>query len=244
MKPQWNKDRNHCSAPDCTRELVVLVHGIWMTGLELGLLAWRLRQNGFATRRFFYPSRRSTPAENAERLYRFLLEQRTETIHLVAHSLGGIVLLHLFDRYTDLPPGRLVIMGSPVQGSGVAQQMDSNPLTSVLLGNSREQGLLGGAPDWKGGRDLGVISGTKGIGIGTLIGGLSGPSDGAVAIAETEVAAAVDHCLIPVSHMGMVISRAVAMEVVTFLQIGRFSGEHTAAGTKNGPKICPDIPLE
>lgn len=209
-----------------------------MNGLELGLLAWRLRRNGFATRRFFYPSLRSTPAENAERLYLYLQGQQAGTIHLVAHSLGGIVLLHLFDRHADLPPGRLVIMGSPVRGSRVAHCLDSNPLTTALLGNSREQGLLGDAPDWKGGRDLGVIAGTDGFGIGTLFGGLAGPNDGTVTIAETEVAGAVDSCQIPVGHMGMVLSGAVAMEVGTFLRTGRFSGMHPVAGAK---KRCKDV---
>jgi pimeloyl-ACP methyl ester carboxylesterase len=236
MKTQRNKDENHCSVPDGTRELVLLVHGIWMTGLEMGPLAWRLRQNGFATRRFSYPSLRSTPAENADRLYRFLLEQRAETIHLVAHSLGGIVLMHLFDRHAGLPPGRLVIMGSPVQGSGVARRLDSNLLTSVLLGNSKDRGLLGDVPDWSGERDLGVIAGTNGFGVGTLLGGLAEPSDGTVATAETEVAGAVDYCSIPVGHMGMVVSSPVATEVATFLQTGRFSGRHSVSGIKKQAK--------
>jgi pimeloyl-ACP methyl ester carboxylesterase len=232
MKTQRNKDGNSCSVQPGTGELVVLVHGIWMTGLEMGLLAWRLRQNGFATRRFFYPSLRSTPAENADRLYCFLKQQQAGTVHLVAHSLGGIVLMHLFDRHADLPPGRLVIMGSPVQGSGVARRMDSNHLMSLLLGNSRERGLLGDVPEWRGNRDLGVIAGTDGLGIGSLVGGLSGESDGAVATAETEVSAAVDSCLIAVSHMGMVISSEVAREVIKFLRTGRFSGKIYASGAK------------
>lgn len=236
MKTQQDKDGNHRSVPDRSRELVVLVHGIWMTGLEMALLARRLRLSGFVTRRFSYHSLRSTPAENADQLYLFLKQQQAGKIHLVAHSLGGIVLMHLFDRYADLPPGRMVLMGSPVQGSRVARCLDSGFLTSTLLGNSREQGLLGGVPDWKGERDLGVIAGSHGFGVGTLVGGISGPGDGTVAIAETEVAGAVDYCLIPTSHMGMVISRAVAMEVATFLRTGRFSGKHPASGTKKQGK--------
>ncbi len=244
MKTQRNKDGNHCPVQACNGELVVLVHGIWMTGLEMWLLAWRLRQNGYTTRRFFYPSLRFTPAENADCLYRFLMRQQAGTIHLVAHSLGGIVLMHLFDRHVDLPPGRLVIMGSPVQGSGVAHRMEKNHLMSVLLGNSKEHGLLGDVPDWRSARDLGVIAGTRGFGIGSLFGGLSGPNDGTVATAETEVPAAADYSLIPVSHMGLVISSDVASEVVIFLRAGRFSGRYRPLGQKNRPWICPDLPLE
>lgn len=244
MKTQHNRDGNSCSSSDRTEELVVLVHGIWMTGLEMTMLSKRLRHNGFSTRRFYYPSLRSAPAENADYLYHYLKSQNAGVVHLVAHSLGGIVLLHMFDKYTDLPPGRLVLMGSPVRGSGVARRLDGSILTRGLLGHSRERGLLGGAPKWNGARDLGIIAGSGGFGIGTLIGGLSGPGDGTVAVVETRISQATDYCLIPTSHMGMVISPAVAMEVSTFLQTGRFSGKHQVPGRKNGSNVCPDIPRE
>ncbi len=234
MKTQHDLDGNSCSTPEPTGELVVLVHGIWMTGLEMSMLSRRLRYSGFITRRFSYPSLRSAPAENADVLYQYIKQQRAERVHLVAHSLGGIVLLHLFDRYTDLPPGRLVLMGSPVQGSAVARRLDGSTLTRVLLGRSGERGLLGGVPEWKGTRDLGVIAGCDGFGVGSVIGGLTGPGDGTVATAETRLPQASDHCLIPTGHMGMVISPAVAMEVSTFLQTGRFSGKHGVFGAKNG----------
>ncbi len=226
MKTQHGKDGNSVTTIEQEKELVVLVHGIWMTGLEMSLLARRLRQNGYSTKRFSYRSLRLTPAENADQLYQFIKQQQAEKVHLVAHSLGGIVLMHLFDRHANIPPGRLVLMGSPVQGSGVARRMDSLPVLRSLLGLSRVNGLLGNAPVWNGGRDLGVIAGSEGFGIGTLIGGLSGPGDGAVTIAETEVVGADDFCLIPAGHMGMVISQAVADEVFTFLQTGKFSGRH------------------
>jgi hypothetical protein len=38
------------------RECVVLVHGLYLSGWALTLLAWRLRRRGFATRLFSYRS--------------------------------------------------------------------------------------------------------------------------------------------------------------------------------------------
>jgi pimeloyl-ACP methyl ester carboxylesterase len=206
---------------------VVLVHGIWMTGLEMSLLAFRLRSAGFDTERFFYHSLFSTPAQNAERLYSFLLRQQVETMHLVAHSLGGIVLLHLFEKFFDITPGRVVLLGSPVQGSGVAKRLSNFFLTRRLIGQSGEQGLLGGAPEWKGERDLGVIAGSSGFGVGQLVGGIDGPGDGTVSLSETCLPGASDFCQIPVSHMGMLVSVDVATEVIGFLQSGRFSGRYS-----------------
>ncbi len=222
----------------------MLVHGLWMTGMEMSLMGYRLRGAGFATERFFYHSLLSTPAENAARLYGFLQRQQAETVHLVAHSLGGIVLLHLFDRYGDLPPGRVVLMGSPVLGSGVARSLHASSITRGLIGRSGEQGLLGGAPGWHGGRDLGVIAGSSGVGVGHLLGALSGPGDGTVSLSETRLPGASDYCQIPVGHMGMVFSTTVAAEVITFLRTGRFSGRYGVDGAKNGPEMCPDDPME
>ncbi len=244
MKPQHNKDGNSDSNIEQNRELVVLVHGIWMTGLEMSLLALRLRSAGFATERFFYHSLFSTPAQNAERLNRFLQQQKAKSIHLVAHSLGGIVLLHLFHNYVDLPSGRVVLLGSPVQGSGVAKRLNGSILTRGLIGRSGEQGLLGDAPAWKGGHDLGVIAGSSGFGVGDIVGGLEGPGDGTVSLSETWLPGASDYSQIPVSHTGMIVSKAVATELVSFLQTGGFTGRYAVTNTKNGKNICSDNPQE
>ena len=142
------------------REVVVLVHGIWMTGLEMTLLWRRLEAAGFSPRRFRYPSLKQPPAENAAALARFIQRQEVKTLHLVAHSLGGIVVLHLLNQFSDLPPGRVVLLGSPVQGCELARLMNATRGLGWMLGRSGEQGLLGGAPAWTGERELGVIAGT------------------------------------------------------------------------------------
>ena len=47
---------------------------------------------------------------NAQALGKFLTQQRAETLHLVGHSLGGLVILKLFETRAErmarsLPPG-------------------------------------------------------------------------------------------------------------------------------------------
>ncbi len=227
MKTQHNIDGNSSSTLGPAGELVVLVHGIWMTGLEMVVLSRRLRRNGFITTSFHYSSLFSTPEDSADSLYQYIKQQQVQTVHLVAHSLGGVILLHLFDRYTYLPPGRMVLMGAPVRGSAVARRLDENILTRGLLGRSGKRGLLGDVPEWDGTRDLGVIAGCDGFGVGSVIGGVDGPGDGTVAVVETSIPQATDNCLIPTSHMGMVVSQAVAVEAATFLQTGKFSGKYS-----------------
>lgn len=209
--------------PQRMREAVVLVHGIWMTGLDLLPLRRRLEEAGFEARVFRYPSLRWTPARSARLLHDALAEVEGDVLHLVGHSLGGLVILHLFERFPPRRPGRVVLLSSPVNGSAVARCLAARSITRPLLGRSTEAGLLGGVPRWWGTRDLGTIAGDHSIGVGRVIGALERPNDGTVAVAETRLQNAVDAITLPSSHMGLVFSRPVADHVACFLRTGRFS---------------------
>lgn len=206
------------------KEAVVFVHGIWMTGLELLVLRRRVAACGYVVYPFHYPSLRCSPRQNAERLNAFLQRLDHEVIHLVAHSLGGIVVLHLFDAFPDQKPGRVVMLGTPVRGSVVAERLARSRWTRPFLGRAIEQGLLGDAPRWNSPRELGMIAGTRGIGIGDvlLLGRLPRPNDGTVRLAATETSGLSDRLEVPHSHFGMLYARDVARAICSFLQTGRF----------------------
>ncbi len=201
---------------------MVLVHGIWMTGLEMRWLGGRLADCGFEPHYFHYPSLRVSPRYNARALADYVRRLQTPRVHLVAHSLGGILVLHLCDQFDDLPPGRVVLLGSPVRGSGVARVVEQSRVLHPLLGESMENGLDGRVPPWRGRRELGTIAGTRGVGVGRVIGGLEGPNDGTVAVAETRLEGVDDAIELPVSHMEMLFSGEVAEAVCRFLRDGRF----------------------
>ncbi len=207
-----------------TPETVVLVHGIWMTGYEMSLLGRRLKAQGFQVRYFRYRSLARAPCENAELLCRYLQSLGQRVVHLVGHSLGGIVILHLFQHCSSLPEGRVVLLGSPVQGSGVARVMQEFRLLRPLLGNSTEMGLLGPVHPWSGGRELGVIAGNSGMGVGRFIIRFTEPNDGTVTVAETRLENAVEHQVLNCGHMGMLVSVQVARLTGNFLRSGRFKG--------------------
>ena len=209
------------------KEAVVLVHGIWRQGREFWLLKRRLMNAGYDCYVFSYPSLRATCAENAQSLNAFVAQIDAPIVHFVCHSMGGIVLSHAFAQQWHERPGRVVFLGSPVRGSAVAQRLYQFLPTRPLLGKSIEHGLLGGAPEWSGGRQLGVIVGKFGFGIGTFVGGLEGPNDGTVNLYETTVKKAHDSILLPYSHTGLLYSREVAGQVITFLRAGKFGDQLT-----------------
>jgi pimeloyl-ACP methyl ester carboxylesterase len=202
--------------------LVALVHGIWMTGVEMTVLANNLSSAGFHPVRFRYRSLARSPAENAEHLNDFIASLGAERVHLVGHSLGGVVILHLFDRFPRQPPGRVVLLGSPVQGSVVARRLAAHRGSRWLVGRSGERGLLGGVPAWRGERALGVVAGTWAVGVGRMVGGLEGPNDGTVTVSETLLPGAADRLEVHASHMSLVFDRDVAERVRVFLERGEF----------------------
>ncbi|MGB5442030.1 MAG: hypothetical protein WBN57_05325 [Gammaproteobacteria bacterium] len=68
-----------------------------------------------------------------------------------------------------------------------------------------------------------MIAGERAMGIGQVIGGLTGDNDGTVSVAETRLEHASGSVRINTTHMGLLVSREVADEVCHFLKHGQFS---------------------
>ena len=131
-------------------EVVVLIHGLFMSGREMALLRRQLTVAGFSTRQFSYPSVRVSPAVAARMLGDFVAGIEAPVVHYVAHSLGGLVLRHFLHGHSDEGDrGRVVILATPHQGSQAAQAIAKTALGRRLLGQSIEQGLLGDVPSWQ-----------------------------------------------------------------------------------------------
>ena len=185
-------------------------------------LARRLQAQGWRTRLFSYPTVRQPLAASVGSLQRVLGQLDTPVVHLVGHSLGGLLIRHLFDRFPTQRPGRIVTLGTPHQPSHVAAALAARQWSRWLLGQSEQAGLLGDVPAWRGSRQLGVIAGTVGMGIGRLVPRLPLPNDGTVAVAETRLPEAADWIGLPVTHTGLLLSAQVAEQTNAFLTTGRF----------------------
>jgi pimeloyl-ACP methyl ester carboxylesterase len=210
-----------------THTVLVYVHGLWLNGREGVWLRRRLAQDLAAeTLAFSYPSVAANATANAQALKEFLGGIRADTLHLVGHSLGGLVILKLFEdaAAAQLPAGRVVLLGSPLRGSRVAESLARMPFGKKILGRSVSEELL--APHerrWNRSRDLGVIAGDLGIGLGRLVGTHGVPSDGTILVEETQLDGAADRVVLRVSHSGMLFSAAVARAAGGFLSTGRFA---------------------
>jgi pimeloyl-ACP methyl ester carboxylesterase len=209
--------------------VIVYVHGLWQSGGEALLLRRRLGQELDAeARAFSYPSVAADASTNAGVLAEYLRAVSADSLHLVGHSLGGLVILKAFEQepglHARLPPGRIVLLGSPLRGSRTARNLAALPFGRRIMGRSiHEEVLAARERQWKVGRELGVIAGDLGFGLGRLVGSLRGPSDGTVLVEETLLEGASDRVVLRVSHTGMLFSAAVARAAGAFLGTGRFT---------------------
>ncbi len=200
----------------------VLVHGLWYGPVSMALVALRMDRQGVDCHRFSYPTLRGTLEDHARALGKFAGRLGQPELHFVGHSLGGLVILRMLADEADLPPGRVVLLGTPVQGSSVSRRIGRHRPLRPFLGDSRYS-LEAGFARCPGDRQVGVIAGTAGVGIGRALGGLEEPHDGTVSVAETRLEGVCDRVDLRVSHTGLVLSAEVVSATLRFLATGRFS---------------------
>jgi pimeloyl-ACP methyl ester carboxylesterase len=204
---------------------VILLHGLWMRGFALLMLHRRLMEAGFRVHRFDYMSVAATQEQTVGRLHARMRAVAPDngSVHLVGHSLGGLLALRACLDDGDLPKGRIVCLGSPLKGSAAARAFANlgGRGGGALLGHNRAL-LKYGFDQWTGTREVGVIAGRMPIGLGRVLGQFDGEHDGTVAVAETELPGIAGHCVVEANHTGLLFSVEAGRLVAGFLRDGRF----------------------
>jgi pimeloyl-ACP methyl ester carboxylesterase len=213
-----------------SREHVILVHGLWMNGSEMGSLRRRLRrEHGFDVHVFSYPTLYGHAGEICAELADFATRAADGGLaHFVGHSLGGTFVYRVLNEYPGRFRGNAVLLGSPLSGCRAARGVLRWPMLRPVLGPH----LLGEvtAPVerfWRGPGALGTIAGTRRLGTGQFFAHFDEPNDGTVAVSETIIPGLDDHLELPRSHMGMLLAKDVAAQVAYFLRHAEFRRDGT-----------------
>ncbi len=225
-------------------DTVVLLHGLGRGPASMWPLERFLRREGYRVVNVSYPSRRVTIAEAAETalgpVFRGDAGAPAGRVHVVTHSLGGILLRrYLRDRGTPSTLGRVVMLAPPNAGSEIVDTLEGwrfyarvNGPAGLDLGTG-----AGGAPARLGpippGVDVGVIAGD--FSWNPLFSALiPGPDDGKVSVERTHVAGERDHVTVPYSHTWLMNRAETRRQVLAFLNEGRFSREGSTADVHSG----------
>lgn len=147
-------------------EKVVLLHGLWRGFHAMSPLARKLRAAGFCTLNIPYPSMRQPIEKLVEHIRRQIVcYAGDETVHIVTHSLGGIIARSLLCK--DLPwrCGRLVMLAPPNQGSEIVNWATNHKLIHGLLGPAGRclgsEGIPSSLPPIPFGLEAAVIMGRR-----------------------------------------------------------------------------------
>lgn len=210
-----------------SNETVVLLPGLWMPAWAMIPLQRRLAYCGFRTLRVGYASASAGLRQNAECVAEAVRRLGAARVHLVGHSLGGVVALHAALRFGLSNVQRIVMIGSPYGDSHAARKLARSAFGRWMMGPCVPEWLACDKDPIPPTVEVAVIAGSVAFGLGVLIArDLPRPNDGLISVGETQVAGMKASTIIPVSHSYMLLSTAVARLSCRFLRTGTFERAH------------------
>lgn len=219
-------------APRDSRECVVLLHGVAMSGWVMSPIARALERDGYRVINLNYPSRRTPLEELAHDFLPRELERRgalaAPRLHFVTHSMGSILLrLYVRDR-RPANLGRVVMLGPPNHGSQAADRAVRRRWMRTVMGINLPRLTTGddgitrtlGPADF----EVGVIAGSSLLNP-MFKRDMPGTHDGVVTVESARLEGMRDFRVVPHSHTVMLWRRMVIDDVRAFLRDGKFASK-------------------
>lgn len=143
-------------------ERVILLHGLWRSVWAMDGLAAYLNEQGFETLNIPYPSFRK-PLDEIVSGVREAIPESDKPAHFVTHSMGGIVLRCLADRYPELMTGKTVMLAPPNQGSEIIDWLEDSFLGRSVFGpggmSLSTENVRRNIPGFKSDHEVAVVMG-------------------------------------------------------------------------------------
>ncbi len=207
---------------------VVLLHGIGRTKNNMAYIEKHLTKHNYNVINIDYPSRKKTLKELTD-IIKPAIEKhnidKSKKIHFIAHSMGGLVTRSYIKKYHPENLGKVIMLGTPNQGSETADFLKDNLLYKNFYGPAGQQLItdqsklkeLNGEIDYP----LGIIAGNYSLApISSII--IPGKDDGRVSIERTKIKGMTDHIVIDTNHTFMVVNKEVQQQALYFIEHGKF----------------------
>ena len=208
------------------KEVVVLLHGLGRSNIAMWRLAGRLEDAGYDVQQVGFSSINTTTDEviaDITQQINSCCSNEKRSVHLVGHSLGGLLIRAYLqeNRITNL--GRVVLIGTPNSGTGIADHFKGHSLVELLvpiatsLGTDKESlpNRLE-APYYPVGVIAGVYDNDRNEDY------LPGRDDGLVPVESTKLEGMKDFIEVESGHSMMRYNEDVAEQTIHFLRQGEF----------------------
>ncbi len=216
----WHKPRIKFSAENT--ETVILIHGLWRSIWAMEPLAKHLHSQGYNTVNLAYSSINKPMDYVIDSIGKEVASYLEKgTVHLVTHSLGGIIAREILPTLPRENLGRMVMLAPPNQGSEIINWLEEKSAPRFTLG---PVGLKLGAdqitaPKVPDHIDTAVIMGNKCL-IPFFKKLIPGASDGIVSVERGKVEGMNQFHTLKADHTFIVSEPDVLNMTLSFLQTG------------------------
>lgn len=216
-----------------SKGLVVLLHGILRSKLDMLPLSRYLEERGYCTLNILYPSRQKSLEELTQYVHGKIMacpqHDQNKPLYFVTHSMGGLIARYYIQMHAPKNLGNVVMLSPPNTGSEFADVLTRNKILSgpykFFFGPAGQQLTTHYKHPDTITYTLGVIAGDKSINplaLWALPKSKVGPHDGIVPVERTKIDGMRDHITLPVNHTFMMFDKQVMAQTQSFLENGEF----------------------
>lgn len=208
------------------KETVVVIHGLGRSNMAMWRLAAKLENAGYEVHRVGYRSFNTTSDEviaSVSQQINDCCKDQNKPVNFVGHSLGGLLIRAYLQNNNVKQLGRVVMIGTPNNGSGIADRFKDHCLIDLVpiaaaLGTDETSLPNRLAPPYY---PVGIIAGTLKNEFNDK--DLPGRDDGLVSVESTKLKGMTDFIEVESGHSMLRYNNQVAEQTIQFLKTGRFN---------------------
>ena len=199
---------------------VYFVHGLWGFSAEYIKIRHTLKKERFQTEMFSYNSVGKPLTQSAERLMNKIKNDKSDTISIVCHSMGGLVVRSMLQQAEFIPDFptiyRIVMIAPPNKGAISANSLYEKKFYRFIMGVNLKHICTFPTSLSQ------TLPVPKNIEIGIIAGNVKNNYDGEIKVEETKLGVEKDFAIVKSHHILILQKKATINYTLNFLKNGKF----------------------